>query len=127
MTPRCRALSRVIAIVAVCSIAANASAQLLSDLPHPLLGTLTTSCAPLLSASSKLDTAVQRWARLGGQGTVRVIVSPPSGLLVATLKTQLATLGVPLQADLVRINALVVEVNGRALSALACSSGVAGE
>jgi subtilisin family serine protease len=91
-----------------------------------LLGSInTSSCTlPLLGSSPKLDAAVQRWARLGGSGTVRVIVSAQAGLL-GTVKTIVSLLGVPLLNELVGINAIVLDVDGPTLSTLACSTAVA--
>lgn len=126
MTPR-RAVARVLAFVFITSIPTQASAQLLSLGPlQSILGSInTSSCTlPLLGSSPKLDTAVRRWARLGGSGTVRVIVSAQGGLL-GTVKTIVSLLGVPLLDELTWINAIVLEVNGLTLSTLACSTAVA--
>src|SRR5262245_1103747 len=113
MTAR-RAILRVLPVVLATTIASNASAQLLS-----------TSCSlPLLSSSPKVDAAIQRWARLGGSGSVRVIVSAQGGLL-GTVKTLLTLLGLPVLGDLPGVNAVVTQVNGLTLPALACSTAVA--
>jgi len=122
-----RALARVLVFVITASVPAQASAQLLSLGPlQSLLGSInTSSCTlPLLGSSPKLDAAVQRWARLGGSGTVRVIVSAQAGLL-GTVKTIVSLLGVPLLNELVGINAIVLDVDGPTLSTLACSTAVA--
>src|SRR5437773_9451002 len=115
MTSR-RVRVRLLALVLSCAIPAKASAQLL-QLPQNVLATInTSSCTlPLLPTSPKLDAAVHRWARLGGSGTVRVIVSAQGGLL-GTVKTIVAALSVPLLSELTGINAVVLEANGLTLS-----------
>jgi serine protease AprX len=112
------------AAVVICSmsIASHASAQLLSSTLTQVVG-CTLSLAGLAS-SSKLDTALQTWARDGGSGRVRVIVSVQSGLL-DTVRTLLGTIGGTNLGTLTGINAIVAEVNASGLSALTCSTAVA--
>ena len=92
-----RIVTCLLAFTVAGSITANASAQLLPSLPlQSILGTINTApCTfPLLSTSSKVDGAVQRWAGLGGSGTIRLIVSAHGGL-PGTVEAVVAALGLP--------------------------------
>jgi len=122
MTSR-RVITRLLAALAISAITTNASAQLLPL--QPLLGTINTAACslPLLATSTKVDAAVQRWARLGGTGQLRVIVSAQPGLL-GTVEAVLAALNLPLLGELPGINAIVADVNSLALSTLTCSLAV---
>ncbi len=120
-----RGVVRLLAFAIISSVPTHASAQLLPSLLDPVLKAINiTACSlPLLSKSPKVDGAVQRWAREGGSGNIRVIVSAQGGLL-GLVKTILAALRLPLLGELPGINALVADVNALALSTLACSTAV---
>lgn len=120
-----RFLRWILASVLAFALARDASAQLLSSVLQPVLDTVNTvTCAlPVLSASPKLDAAVQKWAGDGGAGRLRVIVSAQAGLL-GTVRNLLLSLGVTPLGDLTGINALIAEIDANALSNLACATSV---
>jgi hypothetical protein len=96
-----------LAIVFTMSCASTASAQLLPSMQQVV--SCTTSRAGL-TTSPKLDAALQKWARDGGSGRGRIIVSAQGGLL-GTVQTLLSTLGGTLFGNLPGIYAVVGEVN----------------
>ena len=89
-------------------ISSTASAQLLPPIVQQVVG--CTVSLTNLASSPKLDAALQSWARNGGSGRVRVIISPQGGLL-ATVQSLVGTIGGTVLGNFPGINAIGAEVN----------------
>src|SRR5688572_8128650 len=104
-----------LALIFTIFFSGTASAQLLTPIVQQVVG--CTVSLTNLASSPKLDGALQSWARNGGSGRVRVIISAQGGLL-GTVQSLVGTIGSTVLGNLPGINAVVADVNAPALRTL---------